>query len=151
MCFWWGCKWKALISINNDIFIFLFALLVLARFSVCWLVLKWPKISWACCSKNLTYLFWHTSLDFLAGTYSSVFDYCAGRCCHCSESVVSILLHSSYLVLEILTFRNVLIWLPLITYTTSHLQGCLWPYSIKKKIPFMATDFCQTWFRSFSH
>ena len=90
-------------------------------------------------------------LIFLAGTYSSVFDYCAGRCCHCSESVVSILLHSSYLVLEILTFRNVLIWLPLITYTTSHLQGCLWPYSIKKKIPFMATDFCQTWFRSFSH
>ncbi|RZB74400.1 hypothetical protein D0Y65_033434 [Glycine soja] len=23
-----------------------------------------------------------------ARTYSSVFDYCAGRCCHCSESVV---------------------------------------------------------------
>lgn len=80
------------------------ALMVIPRMSSCQFPIKFPSklLSLKFCSPLQNFLFactnlpsiriWTKSMMFLslssAGTYSSVFDYCTGRCRHSSESVV---------------------------------------------------------------
>lgn len=45
--------------------------------------------NWNICKEKI-YLIFH-SFTLLAGTFQSVFDFCAGRCRHNSESVVSVI------------------------------------------------------------